>query len=181
MAMSARHYYTAADLLELPEDGNKYEVVHGELLVSPSPRMLHQRIVGRLLRLLGNYLDIHQLGEVYPGGDLKFADDSLVIPDLLVVDLEAARTSSWDLVSSPLLVVEVLSPSSVRQDHFTKRRLYQEVGVPLYWLVDADARMVEVWTPHALFPTTEHEEIRWHPAGAGEPLVIGLGELFREV
>jgi len=181
MGMPVRHYYTAADVLAMPEDGNRYEVVHGELLVSPGPRMLHQRIVGRLDRLIGHYLDTQGVGEVYPGGDLPFADDSFVTPDLLVHDIESARTQSWDLASQPLLVIEVLSPSSTRQDRFTKRRLYQEVGVPLYWVVDADAKCVEVWTPDALFPVTEHHEVRWHPEGAEEPLVVLLEELFREV
>ena len=181
MGMPVRYYYTAADLLAMPEDGNKYEVVHGELLVSPSPRMLHQRIVGRLDRLIGGYLDTQGVGEVYPGGDLPFADDSFVTPDLLVHDLESARTLSWDLTHLPLLVVEVLSPSHARQDRFTKRRLYQEVGVPLYWVVDPDAKCVEVWTPEALFPVTEHHVVRWHPDGAAEPLVVGLEELFRDV
>ncbi len=181
MGMPIRHYYTAADLLAMPEDGNKYEVVHGELLVSPSPRMLHQRIVTRLVSLLADYLSTQGVGEVYPGGALPFADDSFVTPDLLVHDLESARTQSWDLTSLPLLVIEVLSPSNARQDRFTKRRLYQEVGVPLYWVVDADAKCVEVWTPEALFPVTEHHEVCWRPDGADGPLVVGLGELFKTV
>ncbi len=181
MGMPARHYYTAADLLALPEDGNKYEVVHGELLVSPAPRMLHQRIVGRLLHLLFEYLTRHPIGEVHPGGNLHVGADSLVIPDLLVIDLESARSGDWTRVKRPLLVVEVLSRSTARQDRFPKRRLYQEVGVPLYWLVGADEGTVEVWTPESLFPATERDEIRWYPEGANEPLVVLLEELFREV
>jgi len=116
--------------------------------------------------------EAHPVGVAYPGGDLNFAEDSWVIPDLLVLDLEAARRPKWDVLSLPLLVVEVLSPSSIRQDRFTKRRLYQEEGLPLYWLVDADAQTVEVWTPEAHFPATEQHEIRWHPDGAREPMVI---------
>ena len=179
MGMPARHYYTAADLLALPDDGTKREVVHGELLVSPAPRMLHQRIVGRLFHFLFEYLGHHPIGEVHPGGNLHVGADSLVIPDLLAIDLESARSGDWTRVMRPLLVVEVLSASTARQDRFTKRRLYQEVGVPLYWLVDADDRTVEVWTPESLFPVTEREEIRWHPAGAAAPLVVSLEELFR--
>jgi Uma2 family endonuclease len=181
MGMPAWRYFTAADLQEMPEDGNKYEVVHGELLVSPSPRMVHQRMVGRLNRLLGGYLDRFPVGEAYPGGDVQSGDDSLVIPDLLVLDLQSSRTGSWAEANRPILAIEVLSPSSTRADRFTKRRLYQELGVPGYWLVDADARVIEVWTPESQFPVTEHEEIRWQPEGAEEPLVIWLGELFREV
>ncbi|MCL4865001.1 MAG: Uma2 family endonuclease, partial [Gemmatimonadales bacterium] len=123
--MAVQHYFTAADLLDFPEDGNKYEVVHGELLVSPSPRMLHQRIVGRLVKLLGEYLDRELLGEVHAGGDVHWGLDSMVIPDVLVIDLASARTGDWKQIGIPLLVVEVMSPSSTREDRFTKRRLYQ--------------------------------------------------------
>jgi len=181
MVMAVQHYYTPADLLDLPQDGNKYEVVHGELLVTPAPRELHQRIVGRLMLDLGNYLRAHRVAEVYPGGDVPWGDESLVIPDIVVMDRESARTGEWKQMAAPLLVVEVLSRSTTRQDRFTKRRLYQEIGVPLYWLVDPDAQSAEVWTPESQFPATEHEEIRWHPAGADEPLVIRLAELYREV
>jgi len=116
---------------------------------------------------------------VFPGGDVHFGRDSLVIPDLLVVDLESVRRDEWNRINPPLLVVEVLGPSSTRQDRFTKRRLYQEMKIPLYWLVNGTARAVEVWTPQATFPVTEHAEIRWPPAHANEPLVIQLRNLFR--
>lgn len=180
MGMPAWRYYTVADLLELPEDGNRYEVLHGELLVTPAPRKAHQRVVARLFWLLADYLRHWPAGEVYPGGDVQRGSDSLVIPDLLVHDPESARSPEWGTGRPPLLVVEVLSPSTERADRFRKRRYYQDVGVPIYWLVDAEAKVVEVWTPPAEFPVTEHEEIRWHPVGAAEPLVIRLEELFRE-
>jgi Uma2 family endonuclease len=98
----------------------------------------------------------------------------------LVLDPESSRTESWAEATPPMLVIEVVSPSSARADRFTKRRLYQEMGVPFYWLVDADARVVEAWTPEAQFPVTEREEVCWHPQGAAVPLVIRLGELFRD-
>lgn len=122
MGMPARHYYTVADLHAMPDDGNKYELVHGELLVSPSPRMLHQQAVGRLLFSIQSYLHRYPLGAVYAGGDVSFSDDSLVIPDLLVIDLESARTLDWSRINIPLLVIEVLSQSNARHDRFTKRR-----------------------------------------------------------
>lgn len=180
MGMPVGHYFTVADLHAMPDDGKKYELVHGELLVSPSPRMLHQRIVGRLQWLITGYLRRFPVGEAHPGGDVQDGDDSLVIPDLLVIDLEDARTLSWAKIKAPLLVVEVLSPSHERQDRFTKRRLYQELGVPVYWVIDAEAEVVEVWSPEAKFPVTEQREVRWHPDGAPEQLVIPLMELFRK-
>lgn len=181
MGMPAWRYYTVADLLELPEDGNRYEVLHGALLVTPAPRKVHQRTVLTLARRIADFLDRYPVGEVYPGGDVQKGPGSLVIPDLLVHDSVAAGIDSWNTGRVPLLVVEVISPSTAENDRFRKRRFYQELGVPLYWLVDPDARVVEVWTPEGHFPATEHEEIRWHPEGAAEPLVIRLAELFREV
>ncbi len=73
------------------------------------------------------------------------------------------------------------SPASIapRRDRFTKRRLYQEVGVPIYGVVDADAGAIEVRTPEAQFPQVMADELIWHPAGAPEPLTIPLGRLFR--
>jgi Uma2 family endonuclease len=138
-------------------------------------------VVFRLVEAIGAYLQRFPIGVGFPGGNLSWFEDTLVVPDLLVADPTEARTMSWERVKTLSLVVEVLSPSTARQDRFTKRRLYQEVGIPVYWLVDADTRVVEVWTPEATFPVTEHEEIRWHPEGAAEPLAIRLGELFREV
>jgi len=182
MGMPLPAYHTAEMVRALPDDGQKYETVHGELLVSAAPRPMHQLVWMRLLRALDDYLARYrEAGVVFGGGELSWAEDTLVIPDLFVVDRAEAETMAWNRMKTLHLVVEVVGPSTARQDHFTKRRLYQEVGVPLYWLVDADARQVEVSTPDALFPTTESEEIRWHAAGAAEPLVIALAELFAPV
>jgi len=182
MGMPMPVYHTAAMVLAMPEDGQRYETVHGELLVSAAPRPLHQLVRLRLLRALDEYLVRHrEVGVVFGGGDISWAEDTLVIPDLFVVDRPEAETMAWDRMKTLHLVVEVISPSTARQDRFTKRRLYQEVGVPIYWLVDADAGQVDIWTPDALFPTTEQQELRWHPAGAAEPLVIALPELFAPV
>jgi Uma2 family endonuclease len=84
-------------------------------------------------------------------------------------------------VKTLLLVVEVLSPGTARQDRFAKRRLYQEVGVPLYWIVDPDQKSVEVWTPKAQFPSVERERLVWKPNEAEEAFVLKLEELFRPI
>lgn len=98
-----------------------------------------------------------------------------------MVDPAEARTLDWTRMRTLRLAVEVLSPSSARADRFPKRRLYQERRVPTSWVVDPDARLVEVWTPEATFPTVEPERVAWHPAGATEPLVVQVTELFRPV
>lgn len=80
-----------------------------------------------------------------------------------------------------LLVVEVLSPGTARQDRFTERRLYQESGVPLYWIVDLDQKAVEVWATEAQLPAIESECMVWNPKGAEEGFVPELAELFKPV
>ena len=77
-----------------------------------------------------------------------------------------------------LLTIEVLSPSTARYDRFTKRRLYQEVGVPLYWIVDPDERLFEVWTPDAEFPQLERERVVWQPKNVSQAFRLDLRELF---
>jgi Uma2 family endonuclease len=175
-------YYTADLVRALPEDGRRYEVVHGELLVTPAPRAWHQEIVTRLLVVLTDYLARHPAGHVLQSpADISWSDDTLVQPDVFVVALEEARTLDWRQMKTLLLAVEVLSPSTARADRFTKRRLYQERGVPTYWIVDPDRRCVEVWTPEAAFPAVEWEAVTWWPAGAEEELTLRLEELFRAV
>jgi Uma2 family endonuclease len=180
MGMAVPLYYTAEMVRQLPDDGNRYEVVHGELLVTPSPRPLHQLVHIRLILALGEYLRREPIGQLLSSpADFSWGPDILVQPDLFVVPMDEARTMTWARMQHLPLVVEILSPSSTRADRFTKRRLYQEVGVPLYWMVDADAQLVERWTPDMTFPAFERERLAWHPAGAREPFTLDLAELFR--
>jgi Uma2 family endonuclease len=183
MAMAAPIYYTAGMVRALPEDGNKYELVHGELLVTPAPRVWHDVVENRLRHTLTSYLEREPVGIVMgPVADISWGrDDLLLSPDILVAPTGEVRTLDWSRIRGLLLVAEVLSPSTARYDRFTKRRVFQEQGVPLYWIVDGDARQVEVWTPDATFPTFERERLTWHPAGAREPLTLELAALFRAV
>jgi Uma2 family endonuclease len=175
-------YWTADMARRLPDDGNRYEVVYGELLVTPSPRLWHQELVRRLLVALANYLQAHPVGLVFASpADISWGEDVLVQPDVFVVPVEQARTLEWSAVRDLLLVAEVLSPSTPRHDRFTKRRRYQEARVPLYWIVDGEAREVEVWTPEDIFPRVERERLVWRPEGAGDPFTLLLEELFRPI
>lgn len=151
VGMAAPVYHTADMVRAMPDDGNRYEVVYGELLVTPAPRPWHQVVV----------------------------PDVLVQPDVFVVLPDEARTLTWSRMRTLLLVAEVLSPSSARGDRFLKRLRYREAGVPLYWLVDGDERSVEIWTPRDDFPALEREHLMWHPAGVREPFTLSLEELFR--
>lgn len=97
---------------------------------------------------------------------------------MFVVPIEQARTFDWKRIKTLLLAVEVLSPSTSRYDRFTKRRVYQEFGVPWYWMVDIEERAVEIWTPEASLPTIERKGLEWQLAGVAEPLVLPLEEIL---
>ena len=180
MPAALDRYYTRDEVLAFPDDGNRYELVHGELLVSPSPRYVHQWAVLRLATALDEYVRRYGTGTaMISPADLSFGrDDLLVQPDVFVITSPGAETREWDEVRELSLVVEVLSPSTSRYDRFTKRRLYQELGVPLYWIIDPRERRAEMWTPGATAPVHEAERVVWHPTGAVAPLVIDLSTLF---
>jgi Uma2 family endonuclease len=177
---AASPYYSRDRVLALPDDGNRYETVWGELLVTPSPRLRHQRILERLAELVGPWARRQGVGELLRApADISWGPDILVQPDLFVVAAEQAGARDWSEVTRLVLVVEVLSPSTARADRFAKRRLYQAQGVASYWIVDPDAAAVEVWTPDAVFPVVERERVAWYPDPAADSLVIELAELFR--
>jgi Uma2 family endonuclease len=177
--MAAPVYFTADMVRGLPDDGNRYETVYGELLVTPAPRWFHQELVARIFESLLAYVRREPVGHVvFSPADISWGPDTLVQPDVFVVPIDQARTGDWSRMKDLLLVAEVLSPSSARADRFAKRRLYQMVGVPIYWVVDGETSQVEVWIPEAAFPQIERDRIVWHP-GAGSPFTLDLPELFR--
>ncbi len=182
MGMAVPVYYTAEMVRALPDDGHRYELVYGELLVTPAPKAPHQVVVRRLLVALDGYLKKHHVGEAFCSpADISWSSDTLVQPDVFVADLDEARTLDWSQMKRLLLAVEVLSPKTARYDRFTKRRLYQDVGVPVYWIVDPDQKLVEVWTPGDVQPSTIRDRLVWSPDGAQEPLTVELAELSEPI
>jgi Uma2 family endonuclease len=132
----------------LPDDGNRYEIVEGALFVTPSPRRRHQEAAGTLYRLLGNYLEANPIGECYHAPfDVLLSEKTVVEPDILFVSRERLEiTTEEGLIAAPDLVVEVLSKSTRHRDLGAKRRAYGKNGVREYWIVDPDARRVDVYT-----------------------------------
>ena len=175
--------YTVAEVLEFPSDGNRYELVDGELLVTPSPRFRHQDVLGRLHVLLHEYLrGLPEHGKVLLSpADITWGSNAdLVQPDIFVVaaDEVVNRDTAWDSIRTLLLAVEILSPSSTRHDRVTKRRLYQRRGVATYWVVDSDTELVEVWRPEDDRPEIVTDVLQWRVAEEAEELAINLAALF---
>ncbi len=131
----------------LPEDRNQYELIDGELIVTPSPRRQHQEIVGRLYALLLNYVDARSLGKVYVAPLDTILDKYTVVqPDILFIGSERLAEIAKDWIEgAPDLVVEVLSPSTMDKDRRRKLAVYSQFGVQEYWIVDPESRMIEVF------------------------------------
>ena len=141
-AFNARGPLTRRDLEDLPwDDGRRWELVDGVLLVSPAPRVRHQEVVGNLYLLLRATCP-PDLRVVLSPFAVGLADDTEIQPDLLVAP--RAQFTDRDLPGAPLLAVEVLSPSTRRVDLLLKRDRLQEAGCPSYWLVDPEALTVLV-------------------------------------
>jgi Uma2 family endonuclease len=181
MAMPRSSYFTADDVRALPDDGMRYETVHGELLVTPAPGGWHQPVVGDLHGILYLYLNANGLRRqlLSSPADISYGPDTLVQPDTFVADTASfLRSRKWTDVTTLHLVIEVLSPSSLQADRVTKRRLYQEVRIPEYWIVDIDQRHVEVWTLDAHFPVIERERLTWHHPALDDECAIDLVKAF---
>lgn len=180
-AITDQRFWTPDDVWALPDDGNRYECIDGVLLVNPSPAWSHQRILMRLGLLMAPYVLAERLGEVLASpADIQLNAGNLVQPDLFVIParLIGGAAGAWTDVSSLLLAVEVLSPSTARSDRSLKRRYYQRSMVSEYWIVDATSQLVERWRPDDERPEIVTESLTWRPVGASEALVIDLVALF---
>jgi Uma2 family endonuclease len=171
--------WTLEELHRLPDDGNKYELVFGELFVTPAPNEQHETIAARLSRLLVPFVTEHRLGALYHPRAIVRYEGSEVEPDLMVRQERTRREGSWIGAPTPLLIVEVVSGTTRRRDHIQKRRFYLEIGVPEYWIVDGVERTVKVI--RGSNESVEREMLRWHPAGVDAVLEIHLDEVFRDV
>ena len=168
---------------ESPLATPRYELVDGELLVTPSPSAAHQLAVVRLITALVAYLDRERIGvAITAPSDVELEAESLTQPDVLVVPMADWRRVMRDglPIRELLLAIEVLSPSSSRHDRVRKRPLYQR-HVPDYWIVDLDARLVERWTPADDRPELITETLSWHPSGAATAFTLELPAYFESV
>ncbi|MGQ0733209.1 MAG: Uma2 family endonuclease [Acidobacteriota bacterium] len=134
---------TYEDYASIPADGKIYQILDGEVFVTPAPSPFHQRSSKRLQRQLERYFEESGRGEVFDAPiDLILSPHDIAQPDLAVVTdrLSVVRRG---IEAPPLVVVEVLSPSTERYDRQTKARRYATLGVAHYWILDHEARRLE--------------------------------------
>jgi Uma2 family endonuclease len=170
--------WTRKHLERLPDDGNRYEVVRGELFVTPAPSTMHEELLRVLSIRLRDYVEPRGLGLVYAGRTAVAFEDSEVQPDIVVRARVKPLPRKWEDMPIPLLVVEILSPETRRRDLGAKRDLYMNAGVAEYWIVDAISRTIRVIRADGEREVNEHHE--WVPSGADAPLLLDVRVLFRE-
>ena len=168
-------FYAARDAAP---KGERWELVDGEVLVTPSPHWAHQRILAELFTLVRQYVRAQGLGEAFFSPlDVRLEPGLVLQPDMLVVPAGELQRRS-DTIRRLLLAAEIVSPSSARYDRVTKRPHYQRHRVSEYWVVDDTSRTIERWTPQDDRPELLAEKLMWHPAGATEPFVLDLVRFF---
>lgn len=172
--------YTAEELAGFPEDGNRYEVLDGELLVTPAPSRGHQGLQMELILLLGPYVRSLGLDIMAAPTAVRASHVTELQPDLLVLPRNYAgrRDFEWERMSALVLAIEILSPRSIRVDRVRKRDAYLANGVAEYWIVDPDSRSVEVWRQGGAQADTVCDALSWQPIATGDAIRIDLPSLF---
>ncbi|MGH9966243.1 MAG: Uma2 family endonuclease [Pyrinomonadaceae bacterium] len=149
MATRIEPLMTVNDLEAMPEDGNRYEVIEGELFVSCAPGLTHQQVSMNLTFLIRSYLENNPIGLVLPTPGLVLTGLSGVIPDIVFFRHERSKeiVSGERLIGVPDLVIEILSTGAenIRRDRVAKRQLYARHGVPEYWMADPEDGTLEVY------------------------------------
>jgi len=165
--------WTYAEYARLPNDGNRYEVLDGEVLVTPSPGTRHQWTAAELFFLLREYVRANHIGEMFWALDVLFVEGQYLCPDMTYVpNTQRGGLTDRGVEGVPGLVVEVVSPGSVRIDRVKKPARYADFGIPQYWVVDRDHRGIWIWDFElgATEPRLETERVTWQP----EPTVPAL-------
>lgn len=181
------HRWTIEEVDRLAEErlesSPRYELVDGELLVTPAPSARHQRIILKLAMLLVPYVETNRIGELRLGpGEARLTPDSRFEPDIFVIPPTEGRMPRWaEPVTRLALAVEILSPSSSRHDRITKRRFFQKHGVPEYWVVDGEAEAFEIWHPGDDRAALLDDQLTWQPSPEVAPFELDIRGLFASV
>lgn len=173
--------YTTSDLEAFPDDGCRYELVNGFLLVTPSPRNAHQVVVSRLQVAIGSYLGEDGPAVAVTPGVIQQPPLVHLEPDVLVYPTSFGPDASWTAMSGWWLAVEVSGRSSRRYDRDYKRNAYLALGVREVWIVDLAEKCALVSREGTPRDVRHAERLVWHPAEMPEPLVIDVPRLFRGV
>jgi Uma2 family endonuclease len=180
-----RPRWTYAEFARLPSEGStRYEVIDGQLAMTPAPTGAHQEVVANLVMILGVFVRDHALGVVLPSPiDVLFGEGDYLEPDVVFVHADRAhQVGDRGIEVPPDLVIEILSPATAHRDRGIKLERYRHFAVPEYWIVDLDARAVEIWRLRdgAQMPEVRRDgtSFRWAPARGGPELTVQVADIL---
>lgn len=174
--------WTLEAMHALPDDGNRYELIDGELFVTPAPSGLHQRTLQYLAQILmphGERIEVEVLQAPF---GVRLPGPGEVQPDLVAFERKRRQPLPATIdITTLLLAVEVQSPTTARADRFRKRQLYQSAGVPEYWIVDTTNRWIERWRAKVAEPSMIADAMTWRPRGEQAGLEVNVRLLFQRI
>jgi len=175
---------TYDDYLTLPDNGMCYQIIEGDLFMTPAPVPRHQRILKKLGRIMDDFVMTSNLGEIfYAPCDVVFSPQDVVQPDILYISRQSSHLiTEKNIQGAPDLIVEIASPNTEAVDRGRKKALYQRHGVKEYWIVDMTREEVEVWSLKA---GTYHLQGRYGRGEIAESsllkgLKVPLADIFEE-
>lgn len=171
--------WTLNELDRLPDDGNKYELIDGELFVTPAPSPAHEQLASVLHDILGPFVRAEGLGSIHRPRAVVRASGSEVEPDLMVRPATPRLPETWEQMPVPSLVVEILSRTTRQRDQQQKLGFYLRLGVAEYWMVDRWSRRIRRVRRDAPDLITD-SVLEWRPDGAREALRIDVPTYFEE-
>jgi len=176
--------FTIEDYFALPEDGKQYEILDGELRMSPSPNAKHQTVLLNLATILKQYAEQHGTGKIFVAPfDIILSNYNVVQPDILFISKDNyAILTSDNIQGVPDLMIEILSPASMNHDRNIKRKIYARFGLPEYWLVHPEKKYLQILRLQAgtLRQVAEFKanEVLTSPVFPG--LEIKMSDVFKE-
>lgn len=175
----APKHWTYAEFARLPDDGKRYEIIAGDLVVSPTPHYRHQLASVRIIGIFEKFTREHGIGQLYGPVDVLLSGTDYLVPDLVFLKHERRGEilSDRGFEGPPDLAIEIVSSSSSFRDRGVKRERYALFGVPLYWVVDIELRQIEVYRladdPNRP-PEIVADTLVWHPIPGGPALTLSV-------
>jgi Uma2 family endonuclease len=173
--------WTYEEYMKLPVENTRYEVIAGELYITPTPPTLHQAIAGPFLTALYQQVEEdHQLGFIVPGPiDVLFGEGDFIEPDVVFVRRDRQEIlTDRGFEGVPDLIVEFIAPDTAERDRGLKRERYAHFGVPEYWVVYGEARTVEIYRPEAEIAEVVTGSWTWQPIPEGPAVEMNLPKLL---
>jgi Uma2 family endonuclease len=171
---------TYADYEKIPADGFRHEIIGGEEFMTPAPNIGHQKVVGKLFRLVGDFVEARKLGQTFVAPtDVLLSKHDIVEPDIVFVsEKRTSILTENNIQGAPDLVIEVLSPSTQAEDRGPKLALYERSGVAEYWIVDPASKTVEIREFGATRRTRVYKEGQSFESALLPGLTVRLADVF---